>query len=176
VDAAALTAMVRHTARTGALYDARPAAILALVNRVLCDKSGLAPVTLVCARVDARPQDVQITLSSAGHPLPVLRRARGAIERLGLNDLLLGVVRDERWNELTARLEPGDAVLFYTDGVTDTPGADERFGESRLLKVVESTGRSPGELLAVMDAALREFQQRDVSDDRALLALRFTGD
>ena len=67
-------------------------------------------------------------------------------------------------------------MLFYTDGVTDTPGAEERFGESRLLKVVESTGGSPGELLAVMDAALREFQQRDVSDDRALLALRFTGD
>ena len=97
VDAAALTAMVRHTARTGALYDARPAAILALVNRVLCDQSGLAPVTLVCARVDAGPQGVQITLSSAGHPLPVLRRAGGAIERLGLNDLLLGVVKDELW-------------------------------------------------------------------------------
>ena len=59
VAAAALTAMVRHTARTGALFDARPAAILALVNRVLCDQSGLAPVTLVCARVDRRP---------AGHP------------------------------------------------------------------------------------------------------------
>jgi sigma-B regulation protein RsbU (phosphoserine phosphatase) len=168
--------MVRHTARTGALFDARPAAILALVNRVLCDQSGLAPVTLVCARIDAQPHGAQITLSSAGHPLPVLRRADGAIERLGLNDLLLGVIEDERWNEHSEPLGPGDVLLFYTDGVTDTPGAEERFGESRLLEVVESTGGSPGELLADMDAALREFQERNVSDDRALLALRFTGD
>jgi serine phosphatase RsbU (regulator of sigma subunit) len=172
VAAAALTATVRHTARTGALFDARPAAILALVNRVLCDQSGLAPVTLVCARVNG----TQITLASGGHPLPVLRRADGTLERLGFNDLLLGVIRDEQWREHSSRLEPGDAVLFYTDGVTDTPGASERFGEDRLMQVVEGADGSPAALLAATEAALTAFQQRDVSDDRALLALRFTGD
>jgi serine phosphatase RsbU (regulator of sigma subunit) len=164
--------MVRHTARTGALFDSRPAAILALVNRVLCDQSGLAPVTLVCARIEG----VQITLASGGHPLPVLRRADGPLERLGFNDLLLGVLRDEAWHEHSSEFEPGDAILFYTDGVTDTPGESERFGERRLLEVVEGAGGSPAALLAATEAALMEFRERDVSDDRALLALRFTGD
>jgi hypothetical protein len=172
VAAAALTAMVRHTARTGALFDARPSSILALVNRVLCDQNGLAPVTLVCARVER----AQITLASGGHPLPVLRRARGALERPGVNDLLLGVMRDEHWAEHSTRLEPGDAILFYTDGVTDTPGESERFGEQRLMQVVEGAGGSPAALLAATEAALTGFRKRDVSDDRALLALRFIGD
>jgi serine phosphatase RsbU (regulator of sigma subunit) len=158
------------------LFEAQPAAILALVNRVLCDQSGLAPVTLVCARVERRPQSAQITLASGGHPLPVLRRADGTLERLGFNDLLLGVIRDEHWDEHSSRLEPGDAVLFFTDGVTDTPGANERFGERRLMQVVEGADGSPAALLAATEAALRAFQQRDVSDDRALLALRFSGD
>jgi serine phosphatase RsbU (regulator of sigma subunit) len=176
VVAAALTATVRHTARTGALFDARPAAILALVNRVLCDQSGLAPVTLVCARIERGAQAAEITLASGGHPLPVLRRADGRLERLGFNDLLLGVIRDERWAEHSSRLERGDAILFYTDGVTDTPGADERFGESRLMQVVEGADGSPAALLAATEAALMAFRRRDVSDDRALLALRFIGD
>ena len=175
VAAAALTAMVRHTARTGALFEAGPAAILALVNRVLCDQSGLAPVTLVCARVERDTQGAQITLASGGHPLPLLRRADGSLERLGFNELLLGVIRDEHWEEHSSRLEAGDAVLFYTDGVTDTPGAGERFGERRLLQVVESAGGSPAGLLAATNAALKAFRQGDVSDDRALLALRFIG-
>jgi serine phosphatase RsbU (regulator of sigma subunit) len=176
VAAAALTATVRHTARTGALFDARPAAILALVNRVLCDQSNLAPVTLVCAHVERRPQGAQITLASGGHPLPILRRADGTLERVGFNDLLLGVMRDERWDEHSSRLEPGDAILFYTDGVTETPGADERFGEDRLMGVVEGADGSPAALLAATEAALMAFRARDVSDDRALLALRFIGD
>jgi serine phosphatase RsbU (regulator of sigma subunit) len=173
VAAAALTATVRHTARTGALFDPRPSAILALVNRVLCDQSGLAPVTLVCARVE---HGGQITLASGGHPLPLLRRANGRLERPGLNDLLLGVMRDERWGEHRTHMEPGDAVLFYTDGVTDTPGASERFGEGRLMRVVEGADGSPAALLAATEAALMEFREGDVSDDRALLALRFIGD
>jgi serine phosphatase RsbU (regulator of sigma subunit) len=136
------------------------------------DQSGLAPVTLVCARIEG----AQITLASGGHPLPVLRRADGRLERLGFNDLLLGVIRDEHWAEHRSALQAGDAILFYTDGVTDTPGASERFGERRLMQVVEGAGGSPAALLAATEAALMAFRERDVSDDRALLALRFIGD
>jgi serine phosphatase RsbU (regulator of sigma subunit) len=175
VNAAALTAMVRHTARTGALFDARPAALVALVNRVLCEQPRLAPVTLVCARVEPRQQGAQLTLATAGHPLPLLRRANATIERLGENDLLLGVVKDERWHEHEAGLAPGDSLLFYTDGVTDTPGEHDRFGEARLLEVVERAGGSPIALLSAIEAALLAFRARDVADDRALLVLRFTG-
>jgi serine phosphatase RsbU (regulator of sigma subunit) len=175
VDAAALTAMVRHTARTGARFDSRPTALLALVNGVLCDQPRLAPVTLVCARIEPRTGGAQMTLASAGHPLPLLRRANAAIERLGTHDLLLGVVDGERWTEHQAALAPGDTLLFYTDGVTDTPGPDDRFGEQRLLAVVERSGASPVALLSAVEAALLAFRARDVSDDRALLALRLTG-
>ena len=61
-------------------------------------------MTLVCARIEPRAGGAQVTLASAGHPLPLLRRASAAIERLGPNDLLLGVVDGECWTEHRADL------------------------------------------------------------------------
>jgi serine phosphatase RsbU (regulator of sigma subunit) len=80
-----------------------------------------------------------------------------------------------RWEQSEIELQPGDTLLFYTDGVTDTPSGAERFGEERLLDALRNAPSEPREMIAEVQRALREFQVGDVVDDRAMLALRLVG-
>jgi serine phosphatase RsbU (regulator of sigma subunit) len=66
-------------------------------------------------------------------------------------------------------------VLFYTDGVTETPGDGTRYGETRLRETMERAGERPAELLDEIERSLRAFQAGATLDDRAMLALRFLG-
>ena len=172
VQAAALTSLARHTARTAALFDQRPAGVLHLLNRVLREQVSPAFVTMACARLD--PGGL-VTVASAGHPLPLLAAAAGGAEPVGAHGILLGATDETRWAEHYTRLAPGDTLLFYTDGVTDTTGADGRFGEQRLADLVAAAPRDPEALVDGIVATLDEFQGPDVVDDRAMLAVQYTG-
>jgi PAS domain S-box-containing protein len=172
VQAAALTSLARHTARTAALFDQRPEAVLHLLNRVLREQASPAFVTMACARLD--PGGL-VTVASAGHPLPLLAAAGGGVAPVGAHGILLGATDDARWAEQFTRLAPGDTLLFYTDGVTDTTGLDGRFGEDRLGELVAAAPRDPEALIRGIVAALADFQGPDVVDDRAMLAVQYTG-
>ena len=176
VQAAALTSLVRHTVRTAARYDPRPGAIVALLNQVLYEQPTLSPVTLVCALIRRAEGAAEVTLCVAGHPLPLLKRAVGPPVEVGEHDIVLGVSRRAgTWSERTIAVGPGETLLFYTDGVIDTPGVTQRFGESRLAGVVERAPADPGGLLTAVDEELRNFEARSAADDRAMLALRHVG-
>jgi PAS domain S-box-containing protein len=170
VRAAALTSLVRYTARTAAAFDERPSAILAHVHRALRERPRLAPVTMVCALL--RGGDV--TLAVGGHPLPLLRRADG-VETLGTTGMLLGAVHDyEPAPDETVAVAPGETILLYTDGVTETPGAEERFGTARLVETLAEAPAEPEGLLDSVSATLDAFSQGTVLDDRAMLVLHRT--
>ena len=176
VQAAALTSLVRHTVRTAVRYDPRPGAIVALLNQVLYEQPTLAPVTLVCALIPGAEGSAEVTLCVAGHPLPLLKRAVGPPVEVGAHDIVLGVSRRAgTWSERTIAVGPGETLLFYTDGVIDTPGVEQRFGEGRLAGVVERAPADPRGLLTAVDAELRRFEARSAADDRAMLALRHVG-
>jgi len=172
VTAAALTSLVRHTARTAAAFDPRPSAVLALVNRALRQRPKLAPVTMLCGLLHGD----QLTLAIGGHPHPLLKRGQPTCETIGVTGLLLGAVQDYADAEdVTVVLLPGDTLLLYTDGVTETPGAADRFGEERLRTVVDDAPPDPEGLLAAVSAALDAFARGTVLDDRAMLVLHRTG-
>jgi serine phosphatase RsbU (regulator of sigma subunit) len=172
VTAAALTSLVRHTAKTAALFDPRPGAVLELVNRVLRQQHELAPVTMVCGVL--RPGE--ISLAVAGHPLPLLKRESGPPERVGMPGLLLGAIDAyPPATERTVRVGPGETLLFFTDGVTDTPGPKDRFGEQRLADAILAAPADATALLERLSAELDAFQRGTVADDRAMLALRWRG-
>ena len=176
VEAAALTSLVRYSARMAARFDPRPARVLALVNEVLREQPRLSLVTAVCALVATDGDRATVTVASAGHPLPLLRRPGEPPAALGEHGVLLGVEGEDDWRETVVEIAPGETLLFYTDGVTETPGEDDRFGDSRLRDAVARAGEAPEELLAEIDRSLREFQSGVTLDDRAMLALRFVGD
>jgi PAS domain S-box-containing protein len=175
VEAAALTSLVRHSARMAARFDARPARVLAHVNKVLREQSQLSLVTVVCALVETGDELAKVTIASAGHPLPLLRRPGAAPDALGGHGVLLGVDGDEDWTEASVEVADGDTLLFYTDGVTETPGEGARFGELRLCEAMARAADGPEALVAEIERSLRDFQAGETLDDRAMLALRFVG-
>jgi serine phosphatase RsbU (regulator of sigma subunit) len=79
------------------------------------------------------------------------------------------------WTEVVLGVEPGDMLLFDTDGVTETPGRAERFGEARLLDAMARAKEGSEALVAEIERALRDFQAQAAIDDRAMLAMRFLG-
>jgi serine phosphatase RsbU (regulator of sigma subunit) len=174
VEAAALTALVRHSVRTAARFDPRPAAVMRLLNEILLDQPRIAPVTLVCALIAPAGRNMRMTLAAAGHPRPLLKRD-GAVRELGRHGVLLGALEDMAWDEDTVVLEPGDVVVLYTDGVTDTPGDGDRFGPDRLAAVVADAPDAPATLIARLGDALRAFQIESPADDRAVVVLRYAG-
>ena len=136
VEAAALTSLVRHSARMAARFDPRPARVLSLINDVLREQTRLSLVTAVCALLEDVGGSPRLTVASAGHPLPLRRtrrrrlrgrrRARGAAGRRGDRGLDRGrrAGRARRHAALLHRRRHRDA------------GRAERFGESRLVEAV----------------------------------------
>ena len=175
VQAAALTSLVRYSARMAARFDPSPARVLALVNQVLREQSRLSLVTAVCALVQDDGMRARLTVASAGHPLPLLLHPGAAPQPFGNHGVLLGVEGAEDWTEGDVTMGPGDTVLFYTDGVTETPGDAARFGEARLREAMTRAADGPIAMLAEIDRSLRDFQAGATLDDRAMLALQFLG-
>ena len=170
VMAASLTSLVRYTAKAAAAYDARPSSVLAQVNRALRQRERLAPVTMVSGLLS----DGKLTLAVGGHPLPILKpRDGGPCRKVGATGMLLGAVHDyDGAHDVTVPLEPGDTLLLYTDGVTDTPGETGRFGDARLMEAIDAAPPDPGELLRTVSRTLDGFARGTALDDRAMLALR----
>ena len=162
--AAALTALVRHTAATMVASTGDPAAALAFVNRRLCerDHGALDP----CSAAIVAFVDGEAIICSAGHPLPLLRRGDDVVPA-GLTCPLLGVYDDAEYDVSRLPILPGDHLLLYTDGVTDAPGREERFGEARLTEAFraldpDATG-SAERILEAVDRFLVTPQPDDIA-------------
>jgi serine phosphatase RsbU (regulator of sigma subunit) len=169
-DAAVLTALARHT--TAAIIESTGDAVHALtvVNRRLRERGGSSSLCTM-AVVTIRGRTAHVV--AAGHPAPVL--VRGAVAApLGSTSPLLGAVDDPVITSSAVDLLAGDHLLLYTDGVLDAIGAEDRFGEQRLLSTVAELTRhttAPG-LASRLMAALDRFTFGDQSDDIAIVALR----
>jgi PAS domain S-box-containing protein len=175
VTAAALTSLARYTLATAARFDPSPPSVVALLNDVLIARADLSLVTVACARFVPTASGARMHLTGAGHPSPVLVRAGRPPTTIGGPGLLLGMSSEAHWEETVVDLAPGDSVLFYTDGVTDTPSETERFGERRLLDALSGPPVDPAGMIERIQRAVRAFQVGDVVDDRALLALQLVG-
>jgi anti-anti-sigma factor len=173
VEAAAMAALVRSGARFISQAERSPSAILARLDEALRQRSALSLCSALCVCLD----EGNLLLSSAGHPGPLIVRGDGRIREIGGGGPMLGVSPDAAWPERSITVEPGETVLLYTDGVTETRGATQRFGIGRLEDVlVGSAALLPAELLAQLELALAQFQLGPQSDDTAALALRFQPD
>src|SRR5205807_6854297 len=79
--------------------------------------------------------------SSDLHPMPMILRSSGALEIVGKPGTLLGLFPDPELSDDTIDLEPGDVMVVYTDGVTDSPGFEAGTGERRLSEVDRKSTR-----------------------------------
>lgn len=173
VEAAVLTGRVRQAVRTAALVDRSPSRILDLVNRVLVADGGDTFVTAVCARVRARGERLLLDVAAAGHPEPYLLRRDGGLEPLPAKGTVLGLFPDNDYRDMQVELRPGDAVLFYTDGVVEAPGFSERYGEERLHRLLQRTPREDVTAVVEMVAvSLSDHLGDRPHDDIAVLGVQ----
>jgi phosphoserine phosphatase RsbU/P len=173
VEAAVLTGRVRQAVRTAALVDRSPARVLDLVNRVLVSEGEGTFVTAVCARVRRRGDDLVVSVAAAGHPQPYLLRASGGLERVPVEGTVLGLFDDHGYDETVVVLQPGDACLFFTDGVLEAPGFEEQFGEERLHEVLASAPRwDVNAVVETVAMTLTEHVGDRAHDDIAILGVQ----
>jgi phosphoserine phosphatase RsbU/P len=157
--AALYMAMVRSLILSGALRHRSPAAVLAEVNHtILRQSSAVIFVTVFLAVLDPKKQTLQY--ANAGHNPPVVRRASGAIESLTKTGSALGVFDEPQLSVTTITLGPGDAVVLYTDGVTEAwqpYPRNQDYGIHGLAAAIAAAPRKAGELLAHVEADLNAF-------------------
>ena len=110
VEAAAFTAAVRYAVRTAGGLTASPADVLSIANATLLreDWSGRF-ATVVLVRVERGPSAWNLTVSSAGHPAPMLRRVDGTVERLTSDGTIIGILPEATFSQTRAELRPGDS-------------------------------------------------------------------
>jgi serine phosphatase RsbU (regulator of sigma subunit)/catechol 2,3-dioxygenase-like lactoylglutathione lyase family enzyme len=113
---------------------------------------------------------------NCGHPPALLVRGDGSLERLEATCTVVGLF--EKWDCAMEEREtaPGDAILLYTDGVTEAlNGEGEEFGEERLLEATRQHRElSPPELLAAVADQARRFSSHEQADDITLIVAKCT--
>jgi serine phosphatase RsbU (regulator of sigma subunit) len=176
-EAAAITALARHTLRTASLLEDAPAANLALLNRVLCSDS--APrdfCTVLYARLCPGADGVDLRLANGGHPPPFLLRPDGTVDRVDAgHGPLVGGVEEAVFTEATLTLAPGELLLLYTDGVVEVRTSDPGLGERELrATLARHAGRPADEVVDAVARRAVELQGGGQRDDIAVLAVRAT--
>jgi PAS domain S-box-containing protein len=173
VGAAALTSLVRHTARAASDFDASPATVLAHIDTALRRRPVLSVCTALCLRLCLG----QGTIAAGGHPLP-LHLSSDGVSEVGSPGALLGAFAGVERRETAFTLRPGETLVAITDGVTDTLGEHgERFGSERLGQALEGVrDQPPGIIRQRLSRALEDFQVGPQADDTAIVVMRFTGE
>jgi serine phosphatase RsbU (regulator of sigma subunit) len=174
-EAAAITALARHTLRTASLLEDDPAANLQLLNRVLwSDSSARDFCTVVYARLCAAQTGLEVRFANGGHPAPLLVRPDGSVQRVDAGrGPLVGGVEDATFAEATLHLQPGELLLAYTDGVTEVRTSDPGLGERELrATLARFAGRPAEDVVEAVTARAVELQGGNQRDDIAVLAIQ----
>jgi sigma-B regulation protein RsbU (phosphoserine phosphatase) len=173
--AALFMALSRSLWRTFAInHPVEPEKVMAETNqRIVEDTHGGLYITLLYGILN--PQQAEFTYCSAGHHPALLMRAKdGSIEKLERTGIPLGVMEKATWKRERVSIEPGDALVLYTDGITDAENTSEEFyGLERLREVLS---RQRGKKAEEIRDAIREEVRRWVGkaaqfDDITLMVL-----
>ncbi|MBI4788720.1 MAG: SpoIIE family protein phosphatase [Chloroflexi bacterium] len=157
--AALFMALTRSIVRASAAATMTPAQMLDQANRLIChDAANGMFVTLFYAQLN--PTTGELAYVNAGHNRPLLYRAAGnELTELSQAGLAAGIIEDLNYEESFVRMDVGDLLVLYTDGVTDATDEQEQpFGEERLRRVLlDHRGASAADVTAGLQSALRDF-------------------
>ena len=156
----------------GSVAPVSPAKVLMALNRrFMCDSGNEQYFTMNYGVLDL--EDRTFRYSSAGHPGPILLSG-GATTILGAMPPAVGFLPNPEFQEASLNLEPGDRLLFYTDGVFEVADKnDEQFGEHRIAEQFKKTRDSSlgTALKNLLFTAQTWGEDRPFDDDISLLAI-----
>ncbi len=171
--AAILTTMLQG-ALSGMTLGINPASVFNHVNRFLCDHSEVGRyATMFFGILD---QEGHLEFINAGHPSPILIRRGVAEEAFTEGSYPVGLVPEAEYTAVCLKLEPGDTLVLFSDGVTEAVDPDEQmFGIARLKELLTGQLECPLELLqkCVLEAVENFARGAHQADDLTLLIVRY---
>ena len=172
--AAALTALARHTVRAAAYHSPDACQVLErLDDAVTAQQTDGRYLTALFGFVSARPGELTIDLALGGHPQPLVLRADGQVENVGVEGSALGLFPHPALTQTRIVLRPGDVLVAFSDGITEARRGNEEYGEERLRSLLASfRGLHPDDIAANVGHASLDFQLDVPHDDLAVVALR----
>lgn len=189
VEAASLTGLARHTIRSAAMSGVMPSAVLRHLNGMLLQQSAEVAArhtddtlvtprfcTVLAGAVQRTEDSIDVVLCSAGHPLPLVRRANDTVEPVGVPGTLLGVTDEVTLTDVMVHLAPGESLVCYTDGVTERRRGRRSFGDEGVVAtVLRGKGVSATELARRVENDSMTFIDDEPADDMAVLVLKAVG-
>ncbi len=173
-EAAAVTALTRHTTRAVARLEEAPARVLEIVNQELRQSDHERFCTAQYGRLDPVSDGFRLTLACGGHPPPLIRRASGKVEAIPAHGPLLGVFADATFPEARSLLHADDMLVLYTDGLIERNPRVE--GERALRSLLGDLPQADlRDLLADLEVRALGSPPARLPDDAALLVLRVSG-
>jgi sigma-B regulation protein RsbU (phosphoserine phosphatase) len=177
VPAALFMAVTRTLLRATAQHIASPAECLTYVNNTLIEQNvSRMFVTLFYGVLDMRSGEIQF--ANAGHNPPYLLSPQGVRALRDRSGPMLGVIEGVAYAARTCRIEPGESIVLYTDGVTEATDPDRNFFEEHRLErfLAGGPGDAVERLVAGLVTAAQSFSGGlPQADDITVLALRYFG-
>ncbi|HKV61248.1 MAG TPA: SpoIIE family protein phosphatase [Candidatus Acidoferrum sp.] len=171
--AAILTTMLQG-ALSGMTLGIDPARVVNHVNRFLCSHSEVGRyATMFFGILD---EEGHLEFINAGHPSPILIRRGTAEEAFTEGSFPVGLVPEAQYTAVCLKLEPGDTLVLFSDGVTEAADPDEQmFGTSRLKQLLTGLPECPLEQLqkCVLEAVENFARGAHQADDLTLLIVRY---
>lgn len=172
VAASMLMSQLHAIFRTLTASDLPAQVLVERASRIICEATlSSFFATLICGRADSSGH---LELCNAGH-CPALVVQQGKITRLEASGTPLGMFRDGRYSTQQIRLNPGDTLFLYTDGVSEARSpANEEYGEARLLDFLSHRpGLTPEGLIGACLDDLEVFRSGQLwLDDLTILAIQ----
>jgi serine phosphatase RsbU (regulator of sigma subunit) len=175
-EAAAFTAVVRHSLRSLALNDADPERVLHRLNAALdefFDADDERFCTVLFGVIDIR-DGIALSVGGGGHPPLVVRRAEGTLEVVTVGGSLMGAFPEALVSTVQLELQPGDALVLMTDGVLEARRNGELFGLGGVEEVLAQQAESAEDLASALEKAVLAFTGGSLGDDVAAVVVRAT--
>jgi serine phosphatase RsbU (regulator of sigma subunit)/CHASE1-domain containing sensor protein len=170
-EAAALTALARHTVRATARLG--PAGAVARVHEAIRASGEHTYVTLCCAELRPTADGIEASVTTAGHPEPWLVGTDGTVTRLEVTGPLVGALDAPRFGTQNLRLDPGALLFICSDGLPEARRNGEFFGDHRLGALLTAlAAQRPDAMLQRLEQEIVRFTGGNPRDDLAMFALR----
>jgi PAS domain S-box-containing protein len=175
-DAAVVTTLARYTIRAASMKARAPRRILAMLNEAVYSQTPperFATVVFVRVRTDSETGPRKVTIACGGHPLPLVLKADGSISEMGTPGTAVGLMERTDIKDHNAILEPGDALVLYTDGVTEARSGDHMLGIHGLRTALAGCkGSSAVEIADRLAETTLDFQRANQRDDIAIVVIK----
>ena len=171
--AAAQAGLIRSAVKAAALASTDMGATISTINSMLRSQPARPFASLIIAQIQTNADGThRYSVSSAGHPAPIVISSDGATREIAAQGVLLGFTDDGHWEPSQGVLEAGETLLLFSDGVIEARLGVEEFGMARLAETAAAAASAGAEAVTkAVASAVDAWSAGKAQDDITLLAV-----